>query len=215
MGKALGHLPALILCGLLALGAGATIAVGSTPPGRSTTHPGGTPHRCAHHARAKHRRRHARCHKRGKTMLEHAGPTTKLPGAPSSTTPTTQTGTSTLTGSTPAPGAGSGGGEAEQPTTAEPPSVPHVQVTAVEYSFTLSRSTVPAGKVIFEFVNNGQDEHNLNIASPKGELASSFANTQSRGVHDQTVEMRAGTYVLFCSLPEHESKGMKATLVVQ
>lgn len=147
-------------------------------------------------------------------MLEHSGPTTKLPSAPSSPTPSTPT--STVPGITPLPsGGGSGSGEAEQPPAAEPPSIPHVQVTAVEYSFTLSRSTVPAGKVVFELVNNGQDEHNLNVAGSRGELASSFADTPSKGVRDQTVEMHAGTYVLFCSLPEHESKGMKATLVVQ
>jgi uncharacterized cupredoxin-like copper-binding protein len=27
--------------------------------------------------------------------------------------------------------------------------------------------------------------------------------------------MRPGTYVLFCSLPEHEAKGMRATLTVR
>ena len=27
--------------------------------------------------------------------------------------------------------------------------------------------------------------------------------------------LRAGSYTLFCSLPEHESKGMRATLFVQ
>ncbi len=150
-------------------------------------------------------------------MLEHSGPTTRPPSPASAPTPAGTTApTSTATGTVPPPTTGtSGGGEAEESSPAGPPSIPHVQVTAVEYSFTLSRATVPAGKVIFEFVNNGQDEHNLNVASSKGELASSFANTPSKSVRDQTVEMRAGTYVMFCSLPEHESKGMKATLVVQ
>lgn len=108
---------------------------------------------------------------------------------------------------------GPASGEVTSPTT--PPAIPHVQVTAVEYSFTLSRATVPAGKVVFEFVNDGQDEHNLNVGSGEGEVVSSFANTPSKGVHDETVEMRAGTYTMFCSLPEHEQKGMKATLTVQ
>jgi plastocyanin len=107
------------------------------------------------------------------------------------------------------------GGEALEGIPTGPPAIPHVQVTAVEYSFTLSRETVPAGKVIFEFVNNGQDEHNLNVLSSGGEMASTFADTPSKGVHDQAVEMHAGTYVMFCSLHEHEKKGMKATLVVQ
>jgi plastocyanin len=90
-----------------------------------------------------------------------------------------------------------------------------VQVTAVEYSFSLSRTTVPAGKVIFEFVNHGQDEHNLNVGPVEGPLAGSFANTPASGVSDQELELRPGTYTLFCSLPEHEKKGMKATLVVE
>jgi len=90
-----------------------------------------------------------------------------------------------------------------------------VQVTAVEYSFTLSRTTVPAGKVILEFDNKGQDEHNLNALGPEGELASTFANEQPDGVTDQTVVLKKGTFTLFCSLPEHEKKGMKATLIVQ
>jgi plastocyanin len=96
-----------------------------------------------------------------------------------------------------------------------PPSIPHVQVTAVEYSFTLSRTTVPAGKVIFEFVNSGQDEHNLNVLPTEGPVAGTFPNAPSKGVSDQEINMRPGAYTLFCSLPEHEAKGMKATLTVE
>jgi plastocyanin len=109
-------------------------------------------------------------------------------------------------GSAPAPGEG---------THTTPPSIPHIQVTAIEYRFTLSRTTVPHGKVIFEFVNNGQDEHNLNVLPGEGPAAGTFANTPAKGVVDQEVELRAGTYTLFCSLPEHEQKGMKGTLVVE
>jgi plastocyanin len=90
-----------------------------------------------------------------------------------------------------------------------------VQVTAVEYSFSLSRTTVPAGKVILEFVNHGQDEHNLNLQPAEGPLAGSVGGTPSQGVSDLPVELRPGSYTLFCSLPEHEQKGMKATLTVQ
>ena len=95
-----------------------------------------------------------------------------------------------------------------------PPSVPHVQVTAVEYGLTLSRGSVPAGKVVLELVNRGQDEHNLNAAPLEGPLTASIANTAAGAVVDETLEMRPGSYTLFCSLPEHEQKGMKATLVV-
>jgi len=109
-----------------------------------------------------------------------------------------------------------GGGDTGEPgETVEPPSVPHVQVSAVEYAFTLSRTTVPAGKVIFQFVNNGQDEHNLKMAPPEGPLVGSFADTPAKGISDLQLEIQAGQYKLFCSLPTHEQEGMKATLTVE
>ena len=112
-------------------------------------------------------------------------------------------------------GTKSGEGDGETGESVEPPSIPHVQVSAVEYAFTLSRTSVPAGKVIFQFVNNGQDEHNLKIAPSEGPLAGSFANTPSKGISDLQLEIQPGEYTLFCSLPTHEQKGMKATLTVE
>ena len=113
------------------------------------------------------------------------------------------------------PGAPAPTGTPEPGAPSTPPSVPHVQVTAVEYHYTLSRATVPHGKVIFEFVNDGEDEHNLNMLPAEGPVAGSFANTPSKGIRDQEIELRPGAYTLFCSMPEHEQKGMKATLIVE
>lgn len=94
-----------------------------------------------------------------------------------------------------------------------------MQVTAEEtegFRFVLSRTSVPAGKVIIEFVNHGQDEHNLHaVESAAGTQAGSLPNTLPGAHPELTVELRPGSYTLFCSLPEHEAKGMKATLVVQ
>jgi plastocyanin len=90
-----------------------------------------------------------------------------------------------------------------------------VQVTAVEYSFTLSRTTVPAGKVDLEFVNAGQDEHNAHLGTPEDPEGALFENTPSKGVDDLQVEVKPGTYTLFCSLPHHEERGMKAALLVE
>lgn len=94
----------------------------------------------------------------------------------------------------------------------------HVQVTAEDseaFRFVLSRPTVPAGKVIIEFVNHGQDEHNLNAVEPgEGTVEGSIPNTAPNAHPTLTLNLRPGTYTLFCSLPEHEAKGMKATLTV-
>jgi plastocyanin len=95
-----------------------------------------------------------------------------------------------------------------------PPSVPHVLVTAVEWSFSLSRAKVPAGKVVLQFVDHGQDEHNLTLTA-RGEIAGALPNTQPQEMRQLTLDMSAGSYTLFCSLPEHAQRGMKATLVVE
>jgi uncharacterized cupredoxin-like copper-binding protein len=67
-----------------------------------------------------------------------------------------------------------------------------VQVTAEDtegYRFVLSRSSV-------------------------GSEAGSLPNTLP-GAHPQLkLDLSAGSYTLFCSLPGHEAKGMKATLIV-
>jgi plastocyanin len=89
-----------------------------------------------------------------------------------------------------------------------------VLVTAVEWSFSLSRTTVPAGKVVLQFADHGQDEHNLNLTS-EGSLAGSLPDTNPGELRQLTLNMSAGSYTLFCSLPEHEQRGMKATLVVK
>lgn len=115
-----------------------------------------------------------------------------------------------------APGSGETPPPDDEPPPGEPPAIAHVQVSAAEYSFSLSRPIVPAGKVVLEFVNDGQDEHNLNVAEPEeGALVAAFANTPSKGIGDVEVQMRPGEYTLFCSLPHHEERGMKATLLVE
>jgi plastocyanin len=91
-----------------------------------------------------------------------------------------------------------------------------VQVIAKEYSFTLSRPEVPAGEVIVELVNRGEDAHNLHVAEgTAGAEAGAAPNTEPGAVRDLHVTLRPGSYTLFCSLPEHEAKGMHATLLVR
>lgn len=93
-----------------------------------------------------------------------------------------------------------------------------MQVTASEengYRFTLSQATVPAGEVVFQFVNHGQDPHNLHVAPGEGPEAGAVPNAPAGQHEELKVVLRAGSYTLFCSLPGHEAKGMKATLTVQ
>jgi plastocyanin len=217
---------ALALAVLLMLGAAAPLAAGATTPQRGANrHASHSSHRgrCAdraHRGGRRHRHCPARRHTGAKApapalaLTAPAGPTVQ-PIAPIVIPPVAPTLPAAAISAPASEGAkpGEGGGEAGEGV--EPPSIPHVQVSAIEYAFTLSRTSVPAGKVIFQFVNNGQDEHNLKIALSEGPLAGSFANTPAKGIGDLQLEIQPGQYTLFCSLPTHEQKGMKATLTVE
>ena len=212
MGRPVKRAWALLACGVCLLAVLSAVAA-AAPARRAVKHRSATAHRCRTRARKRVRtRRAARC-----PAVKHSSkathPTTPPPSAAA------PAGTPVLTPTTPG-GAGSPVSEStttptEAPGTKAPPAIPHVQVTAVEYHYTLSRTSVPAGKVILQFVNDGEDEHNLNVLPAEGPPAGTFSNLASRGITTQEIELRPGSYTLFCSLPEHEKKGMKATLSVE
>jgi plastocyanin len=211
---------AALLGGLLALGAVSAVALATPPRGKShATRSGAHRGKCARFAR-RHARRARRCRaeahrKKPAAALKLATP---MPTPTATVTPSLQSPPPVLA-EAPAPivisalpeprEAAPEGGEPE------PPSIPHVQVSAVEYSFSLSRTSVPAGEVVLEFVNDGQDAHNLHLENGEGPLTESIGSTPSKGVDDLHLQMRPGSYTLFCSLPTHEARGMKATLTVE
>ncbi len=101
------------------------------------------------------------------------------------------------------------------PPAEEEPTGTALGVKAVEYSYTLSRSEVPAGKVTVQLQNFGEDPHNLDIA-PAGEEAhpEKISTVVPGSQKTATYELPEGTYRLWCDLEGHDEKGMHAVLVV-
>lgn len=93
--------------------------------------------------------------------------------------------------------------------------VSHLGVKAVEWSYTLSRPEVAAGKVIVELNNQGEDNHNLKLQREgSGDPPLAVPEAAPDGHTTASFNLPAGTYRLYCSLFEHDEKGMHATLVV-
>jgi len=119
------------------------------------------------------------------------------------------------TGSAPAPVAPAAPG----PTAAEPqpePEANRVSARASEYYWILSRPKVKTGTVTVELNNQGEDPHNLNLQreGDEGEPLQ-IAETDSLQRNVASFDLPPGRYRLWCSLPEHEEKGMHTTLTVE
>jgi plastocyanin len=109
-----------------------------------------------------------------------------------------------------------GPGSSEVPASEEPPaSAFRLSVKAVEWSYTLSRPEVSAGEAIVELNNLGEDNHNLKlqrIGAEEPALSVPEASPAKRT--SARLTLSPGSYRLYCSLFEHDEKGMHATLVV-
>jgi plastocyanin len=96
------------------------------------------------------------------------------------------------------------------------PEANRVSIKGAEYYFVLSRPSVRAGEVTVELNNQGEDPHNLNLRLEGSETEPlTLPETDSLQRSVATFDLPAGKYRLWCSLPEHEERGMAASLVVE
>jgi hypothetical protein len=86
-----------------------------------------------------------------------------------------------------------------------------------EYSISVYRGSVPAGRVAFNSKNFGEDSHNIQVLGPKGFHSAVSPAVAPFGGRDRfTVTLkRPGTYTLICTLSDHAALGMKAKLKVR
>ena len=96
------------------------------------------------------------------------------------------------------------------------PEANRLAVKSSEYYFVLSRLSVKAGEVTIELNNRGEDSHNLNLQL-EGDAGAprEIPETDSGQRTVASFDLPAGKYRLWCSLPEHEEKGMRTTLTVE
>jgi hypothetical protein len=96
-----------------------------------------------------------------------------------------------------------------------PPPLGHLQVRAREFSLTLSRTTLAAGRVAIELANVGQDPHDLRVERVDDPgTGFDFALTKSGARSTERLDLGAGAWKLYCTLPGHEEAGMHAHIAV-
>jgi plastocyanin len=97
---------------------------------------------------------------------------------------------------------------------ASTPAPAQMQVVAREYSFTLSRLHVQAGRAVIELANFGQDPHDLRLQRRGARHVAGLGVVAPGRRADLTLKLAPGRYSLWCSVANHRQLGMRATLVV-
>ena len=81
--------------------------------------------------------------------------------------------------------------------------------------FTLDPKDVSVqGSVSLAVTNDGPTIHNVSIRDASGKVVGATQDLKPGQSENLTVDIPAGTYILFCSLPGHESLGVKGSLTV-
>ncbi len=83
-------------------------------------------------------------------------------------------------------------------------------VVATDMAFTPDELEVSAGDVAITLVNEGQAYHDLRVGEEPF-----IVEVAAGGSATVTVNLAAGTYEMFCSIPGHSEAGMVGTLVVR
>jgi uncharacterized cupredoxin-like copper-binding protein len=84
-----------------------------------------------------------------------------------------------------------------------------VRVTAREFKFALSRSSVPVGTVVFKVTNKGKIGHNFKIAGKKTRMLA-----PGKSATLKVVFKKKGQFGFLCTIPGHAKLGMKGKLGV-
>ena len=90
-----------------------------------------------------------------------------------------------------------------------------VDVGVADFEITPVEIEVSAGDTTFDVTNHGPTPHNLTIRTEDGDVVSGTPSLRRHEMQALTVALEPGQYVTFCSLPGHESLGMRGTLVVE
>ncbi len=90
-----------------------------------------------------------------------------------------------------------------------------MQISGDEYWVTLSRLKVPTGKVKIEFVNYGEDPHDVKLRRFGRKTVYSIPKTESGERAIRTFKLIPGRYHVWCAITDHKQKGMYAVLRVK
>ena len=102
--------------------------------------------------------------------------------------------------------------EKDEPSSRATPAAATQEVHLIEYAIHMP-ATLNAGKVAFNVENGGKEDHAFEI---EGNGIEEKTQTLPRGESESLeVELRPGTYTVYCPVKDHAKRGMKTTITVR
>jgi len=96
-----------------------------------------------------------------------------------------------------------------------PDAMAAIPVTLADFTVTPTDLVVAGTTVSFDVVNDGPTPHNLTIRDAAGTVLGATPDLSRGERATLTLTLpAAGSYITYCSLPGHESLGLKGTLTV-
>jgi uncharacterized cupredoxin-like copper-binding protein len=116
-------------------------------------------------------------------------------------------------GTNSAPIGGSASAGAAVPSAATSPAAETTAIVVKDFTLDPKDLSVD-GTVSLAVANDGPTIHNITIRDDAGTVLGATKDLKEGESETLTADLPAGTYVLFCSLPGHESLGIKGSLTV-
>jgi hypothetical protein len=86
---------------------------------------------------------------------------------------------------------------------------------ADEFRFDTSRDVVPAGRLILQVKNIGEDDHDFRILGPRGTARAETGVVAPGELGQIRIRLPVGRYRYLCTVADHDERGMQGTLTVK
>ena len=102
------------------------------------------------------------------------------------------------------------------PAATPPPAPPPARILAFgdEFRFNLSRLRIPAGRLVLQLKNIGEDDHDLRIVGPRGTTRAETGVVRPGRLGTLRTTLARGRYTYLCTVADHQARGMKGTFQV-
>lgn len=104
---------------------------------------------------------------------------------------------------------------AAQPPLAMPVAPARVLTFADEFRFNLSRRAFPAGRLILQLKNIGEDDHDFRIVGPRGAVRAQTGIVKAGRLGEIRTRLGRGRYAYLCTVADHAARGMAGSFLVK